>query len=59
MTRLRFRWWLFMQRVCDVVGPAIDAMVLRVPWLNERTGACMILHGVMFRGNIPAEWWDQ
>ncbi len=54
---LRFRWWLAMQRVCDMIGGPMDALIIRVPWLADRTGACILLHGVSFRGNVPEEWW--
>ena len=57
MSRLRFRLWLFGQRLCDYIGGPLDAVILRIPWLKERTGACVLLHGVVFRGDVPEEWW--
>ena len=62
MTRLalRFVMWNVGVRLCDVIGRPLDAVIARVPWLNERTGACIVLHGMTPRfGTIPETWWDR
>jgi hypothetical protein len=59
MTLIRFALWNLGVRLCDVIGRPLDRLIGRIPFLRERTAACMLLHGISPRfGMVPESWWD-